>query len=72
MRVTHGMQSNYGGSTHRRHKVIKNLLGYDPLNPEHEATGQVLWVNLTNMYKYFAFHSGAQPLELHEIILTSY
>jgi hypothetical protein len=48
----------------------KNLLGYDPLNPEHEATGRVLWVNSTNMYKYFTFHSGAQPLESYEIILN--
>jgi hypothetical protein len=48
----------------------KNLSGYDPLNPEHEATGWVLWVNSTNMYKYFTFHLGAQPLELYKIILN--
>jgi hypothetical protein len=39
------MQSNYDGSTHRRHKVTKSFSSYDPLNPEHKAIGRVPWVN---------------------------
>jgi hypothetical protein len=35
------MQSNYDGSTHKRHKATKNSLSYDLPNPEHEDIGRV-------------------------------
>jgi hypothetical protein len=67
MRVTHGMQSNYDGSTHRRHEATKISSSYDPTNPEHEAIGRVPWVKLHNTCKYFIFHSGAQTLASYKI-----
>jgi hypothetical protein len=46
----------------------QELLSHDPLNPEHEATGRVLWVNLTKFISIFLFfHSGAPTLESYEI-----
>jgi hypothetical protein len=61
------MQSNYDGSTHRRHKKIKDSSSYDLPNPEHEAIGRVPWVNSTICVNILFFHSGAQTLESYEI-----
>jgi hypothetical protein len=57
------MQSNYGGSTHRRHKATKSFF----LGHRSGFVGP-----LDNMYKYFTFHSGAQTLESYEIQITAY
>jgi hypothetical protein len=46
----------------------QELSSYDPLNPEHEAIGRVLWVNSTICISMFLFfHSGAPTLESYEI-----
>jgi hypothetical protein len=45
----------------------KKLSSYDPLNPEHEATGRVLWVISTICMSIFSFHSGALTHESYEI-----
>jgi hypothetical protein len=46
----------------------QELSSYDPLNPEDEATGRVLWVNLTICISMFLlFHSGAPTLESYDI-----
>jgi hypothetical protein len=67
-RVTRGMQSNYDGSTHRRHKTTNDSSSSDLPNPEHEAIGRLPWVNLTIRVNIFIFfHSGAQTLESYEI-----
>jgi hypothetical protein len=50
----------------------RSFLSCDPLNPEHEAIGQVHWVKSTICVKYLTLHSGAKTLELYEIILTSF
>jgi hypothetical protein len=48
--------------------VLGSTRQYDPLNPEHEATGWVLWVNSTICVNMFLlFHSGAPTLESYEI-----
>jgi hypothetical protein len=56
------MQSNYDGSTHRRHKATKSFLSYDPLNPEHEAIGRVPWVNSTICVNILLSTRGLRPL----------
>jgi ribonuclease HI len=46
----------------------QELSSHDPLNPEHEATGRVLWVNSTICINIFLFfHLGAPTLESYEI-----
>jgi hypothetical protein len=35
--------------------------GYDPLNPEHEATGRVLWVNSTKCISILLSTRGLSP-----------
>jgi hypothetical protein len=43
-------------------------MSYDPLNPEHETTGRVLWINSTICISMFLFfHSGAPTLKSYEI-----
>jgi hypothetical protein len=51
----------------------QELLSHDPLNPEHKATGRVLWVNSTICVSMFLlFHSGAPTLESYEIKISTY
>jgi hypothetical protein len=51
MKVTRGIQRNFGVSMHRRHHWQKSTSAriktssYDPVNPEHEATSWVSWVD---------------------------
>jgi hypothetical protein len=51
-------ESNYDGSTHRRHKAIKDSSSSDLLNPEHEAIGRVPWDNSTVCVNILFFPLG--------------
>jgi hypothetical protein len=65
--ATHGTRSNFGVFMHKRHRLqrffidIHKTLSYDPLNPEHEATGWVSWVNSMICICILAF--SAQELQ---------
>jgi hypothetical protein len=47
--------------------MINDSLSSDLLNLEHEAIGQVPWVNSTICVNILFFHSGAQTLKSYEI-----
>jgi hypothetical protein len=52
------MQSNCDGSTHRRHKMMRDSSSSDLLNLEHEAIGRVPWVNSTIRVNILVFPLG--------------
>jgi hypothetical protein len=71
MKATHGTRSSFGDSMHKRHQLkgfvtltyTKNL-SYNPLKPEHEATGWVSWVDSTTCkYELSILRSGASNRE---------
>jgi hypothetical protein len=74
MKETHRTWSNFGDSTHKRHRLkgivsstYTNTLSYNPLNPEHEAIGRVSWVDHTTCKYKLAFSArGLRTSNRHD------
>jgi hypothetical protein len=72
MKATHGTRSNFGDSMHKRHQLkgfvsltYTKTLSYNPLNPEHEAIGQVSWVDSMTCKYELAFSARGLRTSSH-------
>jgi hypothetical protein len=60
-RQSSGNETSESSGNEKHQKTKGGRKDYDPLNPEHEATGRVLWVNSTICMNIFLSTRGLRP-----------